>query len=190
MYSQNAIESLTGRVGWKQHPASFPFVLSVENTTSDSERFFQDFSALVTLQNIRSVMEDEEADEAAFNEFLSDLQRKSIASVLSGILRESGTLQNLDTLVEDNKTIFDEAIGLQVAISVIEMMYSSTRSNFRERVTKELSSLLFQELNGAHADNGVAVSTGLKNMIQREIITLVKRLFPKPKPAISTPKFA
>ena len=189
MYSQDAISALTGRVGWKQYPASFPFALTDENKRSDSGRFFQNFSALATLINLQSVMEDAQADEAAFNEFLSDMQRSTIASVLSGILRESGTIQNFDDLVEENKTIFDEAIGLQMAISVIETMYSSTRSNFSERMTKELSSLLFRELNGLYADNGVPVSTGLKNRISREIVTLKTKLFPKLQPVIATPKF-
>ena len=180
---------MTGRVGWRQYPASFPFALTDENKRSDSGRFFQDFSALATLSNIKSAMEDAEADENAFNEYLSDMQRAAIATVLSGVLRESRTLRNFDDLVEKNIDVFDEAIGLQVAISAVELMSLSVRSNSNERATKDMSSTLYRELNGLHADNGAPVTVGLKNRISREIATLKKRLFPKPQPVISTPNF-
>ena len=194
MYSQDAILALTGRVGWKQYPASFPFTLSTENQRSDSGMYFQDFSSFVTLTNIKDTMDDAETDEASFNEFLTGLQTAAIASVLSALFRESHETAkyrnvNFDDVVQQNISLFDEAIGLQTAASVVEMMYSSVRSNSVERQTKDMSALLFRELNGLHTDNGVPVSTGLKNNISREIVMLKKCLFPKMKPFIATPCF-
>ena len=185
---------MTGQVGWKQYPASFTFVLSADNLKSDSGRYFQDFSSFVTLTNIKATMEDTGATEESFNEYLTGLQRAAIASVLSALFRESHEAArhrniDFDDVVQQNPSLFDEAIGLQMAASVVEMMYTSVRSNSVERQTKDMTTLLFRELNGVHTDNGVPVSTGLKNNISREIVMLKKYLFPKMKPFIATPCF-
>ena len=195
MTLQELISALTGRVGWIQYPTSFPFALTEENGRSESGRYFQDYSALVTLSNIKDTMEDAEADEEAFNVSLSNLQRAAISAVASGILREGANIEQsaahdiIDNTAKTKPELFDEAIGLQMACSVIELMQHSARSNYTERIGKESSALLFRELNGAYTDNGVPVSTGLKNRLSRELTRLKKILFPKAKPFIATPKF-
>ena len=195
MYSQDAIEALTGRVGWKLYPTSFPFALSDENKKSDSGRYFQDFSALATLNNVKESMEDAAADESSFNAYLTDMQRAAIATVLSAIfsddklLDEDRVSQIFEDAVETNKNLFDEVIGLQMACSIVEMMQHTIRTNQTERIGRESSASLFEELNGMYTRNGAPVSTGLKNRISREVSKLKYILFPKMKPFISTPCF-
>ena len=146
MYSQDTISALTGRVGWKQYPASLTFELSADNLKSDSGRYFQDFSSFVTLTNIRDTMDDADATEESFNEYLTGLQNAAIASVLSALFRESHEAArhrniDFDDVVQQNPSLFDEAIGLQMAASVVEMMHTSVRSNSVKRETSEESTL-------------------------------------------------
>ena len=192
------ITKLAGRVGWRQTPASFPLVLSEANLTSESERYFQDYSWLVTLPNILALMENDDAGDneaELFNDYLIDLRRASINDIVSAILREGSNLK-LETAyaifnetIENTPEIFDEVIGLQVACSVIALMQHTTRSNFIERFGKESSAIIYRELNDVYTDNGVLVSTGLKNRIQSELVRLRNIIFPKQKPFIATPCF-
>ena len=192
---QDIVTSLIGRVGWRQFPASFPFALNFENTTSLSGRYFQDFSALVTLTRINDTMDDAEADEQIFNEYLLDLQRAAINTLVSAILRENTCLTpeqaktRLACFVQDTPEIFDEAIGLQMACAVVDKIQHAPRSNETERTAKETSSLIFQELNGTYTETGVPVSFGLKNRLSRELKHLRGVIFPKPQPSIVTYNF-
>ena len=196
MALQASISALMGRVGWRQYPASFPFALTDENKKSESGRYFQDFNALVTLTNIKSTMEDAQADKVVFNEALLNMQYAAISAIASGILRESANIELSQAVIifgdvaKESPALFDEAIGLQVACSAVEMiMLSTTRSNAAERDGKERAQMLFAELNGMLNESGAIVSVGLKNRLARELKYLRARIFPKPKPFITTPKF-
>ena len=79
----------------------------------------------------------------------------------------------------NNYYLFDELIGLQMACKVIEMIQYSDRSNFKGRVTQEMTSKLIQDLDGTYLENGKPVSTGLRNQIQRETYRVRENLFPK-----------
>ena len=192
------ITKLAERVGWKQTPASFPLVLSEANLTSESGRYFQDYSWLVTLPNILALMENDDAGDneaELFNDYLIDLRRASINDIVSAILREGSNLKLemayaiFNETIENTPEIFDEVIGLQVACSVIALMQHTTRSNFIERFGKESSAVIYRELNDVYTANGVLVSTGLKNRIQSELVRLRNIIFPKKKPFIATPCF-
>ena len=191
MYTQVATTALRGRVGWKQYPAAFPFVLTDENKQSASGRYFQDFSAFVTLTNVNDTIEDADSDEDSFNLFLSEKQSAVIATVLSDVFsNKQSPERNFDEkiIAHIDYGMFDDAIGLQMSVSLIEMMNATIRSNMTERLGKDLSSQLYRELNGLYTDNGVAVAIGLQKRLVREITRLREYFFPKPKSIIITPK--
>lgn len=78
--------------------------------------------------------------------------------------------------------MFDTLIGLQMAADVIELIQNSVRSNLSERITKELSQKLYNDLNLAGVTDNQPYSTGLKNQIQAEVNRVRKEFFPKCKP--------
>jgi hypothetical protein len=80
--------------------------------------------------------------------------------------------------VVNNPGLFDELIGLQMAADVIELIQNSIRTNKNERITKELSGRLYNDLNLAMSTEEFPYSTGLKNRIQRELGRVKKELFP------------
>lgn len=80
--------------------------------------------------------------------------------------------------------LFDNLIGLQVAAMTVEMIAMSYASNLMERITKELISMIWKDLN---MDDSKGLGdfqpqvAGLKKMIQQEIIRVKKEFYPKPK---------
>jgi hypothetical protein len=89
--TEPVLQALTGRIGWKQY--SFPLMLDAINASSAGGRYFQDFHKAVTLQNIYDTMELENADDAQFNEYLSDLQRSAILRTLSAVFTSDDILE-------------------------------------------------------------------------------------------------
>jgi hypothetical protein len=84
------ISALFGRVGWKQPSIAGSPVLSSVNTTSKGGRYFNSngFHALVTVQNIKNVMEEINASDSSLNAYLEALQRAVILRALNGVFDE------------------------------------------------------------------------------------------------------
>lgn len=78
-----------------------------------------------------------------------------------------------------NASVFDEAVGLQMACNVIEQIMYSTRSNIVERITKELSAAMANDLNMAMPNGEMPYTAGLKNRLEREVKRLNKNFLPK-----------
>lgn len=91
--NEPVLQALTGRVGWKQY--SFALPLDANNASSASGRYFQDFHKAVTLQNIYDTMELESANDAQFNEYLSDLQRAAILRTLSAVFNSDDVIEQV-----------------------------------------------------------------------------------------------
>lgn len=78
--------ALFGRVGWQEPNPESP-VLSNINTLSKSSRYFQDFHSLVTVVNVRNVMENATATDAQFNAYLETLQRSILMRSVNGVFK-------------------------------------------------------------------------------------------------------
>jgi hypothetical protein len=77
--------------------------------------------------------------------------------------------------------LFDEAIGLQMAVNAIEQIAMSTRSNKTERITKEAADKLFSELNQAFPTEEYPFFPGLKSQLSKEVKRLNQAFFKKSK---------
>lgn len=77
--------ALVGRIGWMQTPDS-P-TLDSTNLIARSGRRFNDgsFNAIVTLNNIKAIMEQKSASNTDFNAFLLSLTRATILRCLNGV---------------------------------------------------------------------------------------------------------
>jgi hypothetical protein len=109
-----------------------------------------------------------------------DIDRNNIAYTIKthGLNLQMMAFRDNTQLIVNNAYLFDELIGLQMAASVIELIQNSSRTNKNERITKELSSKLYTDLNLAMATDEFPYSTGLKSQIQRELQRVKKEMFP------------
>lgn len=85
------------------------------------------------------------------------------------------------TRIVMNAPLFDNAVSLQMACSVIELLLSNTRSNITERITKEQMGELYLQLNQEQGTVDRPFGPGLKAKYQREIEKLHKSFFGQPK---------
>lgn len=77
--------------------------------------------------------------------------------------------------------LFDDAIGLQMAIKVIEQIINSTRSNANQRTAGENANKLFSEVNQSFPTQDFPFMPGLKAKYVQAIKSLNKSFFPKSK---------
>ena len=78
-----------------------------------------------------------------------------------------------------NADKFDEAVGLQMAVNLIEQIISSSRSNATERIGKDQLASLYNDLNIDMPTDQRPYSAGLKNRLKREIQRLNRTFFKK-----------
>lgn len=101
MFDAEIVRStLFGRLGWQEFaPVTLPdgsaVALSDENKASRSGRYFQDFHQAVTLRNIHSIIEVDNANSDTFNAYLTNLQNAAILNSVSAVFNE-------DTLIEQS----------------------------------------------------------------------------------------
>lgn len=118
-----------------------------------------------------------------------DLENVQLTNKTYGLNLELSSYRDFTEIIKRNSTIFDSLIGLQVAAATVEQIISSTRSNKDERITKEQSMQLYNDLNLAHPSQDIPYTTGLKNKIRSEVDRLRKNFLPKLKSETQTPCF-
>lgn len=95
-----------------------------------------------------------------------------------GMNIEVQTYKNYTNKVIKQASLFDEVIGLTMAITVLGYMAYSTRSNQKERVTEELSARIYNEIyNSGDAVQLNPYVAGLKQQMTRELEKLRDNYF-------------
>ncbi|EJL66307.1 hypothetical protein [Flavobacterium sp. CF136] len=181
MYSQDAIDALITRIGWSDISSDLPFDLSDENETSDSGKTFSFYHYLVLVDNIYASVPDPEMDEEDFNLFLSDIRKQAVLNVLTSIFDQHVDYvltQDYSSVIEQRSNIFDDVIGYTVAIKMIELFISTTRSNFSERNAKMSYQSLKVELEGAKNENGHFIAKGIVYKLEKSIRKAREIIFP------------
>jgi hypothetical protein len=93
-YDQSAvITALATRLGFRQPLGSGVPTLTSGVKTTDSGRYYQDFHALVTVNNIKSVMEQSAASDSDLNTYLDDLEKAAIMRALNGVFNGPEVIQ-------------------------------------------------------------------------------------------------
>jgi hypothetical protein len=93
MFDSSQIKDL-GLVGWRESTVSGMPALNAYNLGTTSGMVFQDFSSLVTVQNIYKVQEDANISEANFNSLLTNLTNAAFVKVLNAIFQEQDYIEN------------------------------------------------------------------------------------------------
>ncbi len=181
MYSQEAIDAIVNRIGWSELSSGLPFDLSEENKTAESGKTFNWYHSLVLVDNIYAAVPEVNMADEEFNNYLSEIRKQAVASVLTSILDyhpDYDPKKDYSNIITDRPTLFDDAIGYSVAIKMIELFLSTTRSNFQERSAKMSYQTLKVELEGARNDNGHFVAKGIIYKLEQSIRKAQKVIFP------------
>ncbi|MEO0572583.1 MAG: hypothetical protein AAF039_12830 [Bacteroidota bacterium] len=143
-----AKDILDQRVNWRNSGA---FILSSENTTTESGRYFQDEHSAITLDNIKACQPNTVISDGEFDTYLTQLRHAVILQVLADVYgSESEVTENE---LNCNVGVFDNAISLRMMVVVAELIITSTRSNMTERLTKGFIQQLHFDLNGNYGQN-------------------------------------
>ena len=182
MYSQSVKDILFNRIGFgTPQESGFSLTIDEANSSGTSGRLFKYFHSLVTIENIQASIDKINADSTEFNAILLEIKQNAVLEILPLILDKHidyDATKDYDLTIEDNVTLFDDAIGYKVAINCLEMFLSTKRSNFPERNAKLSASNLKLELEGFKNENGVLVAQGLVQKFNKSINDARNKIFP------------
>lgn len=102
------ISALFGRIGWRQSTRPGDPVISGANLITKSGRVYQDFHTLVTAANIKKVMEEVAATDAALNIYLEAVQRGILMQCVNNVFKFPEYITRgllFDTIWNNNDTL-------------------------------------------------------------------------------------
>ena len=193
MYTKESISTLIDRIGWEK-PLSSDFTLTIaeEVQLATSGRKVNSFHQLASVENIYSAVPEVDMEEDDFNEFLSSTREQAVMEVVTAILDQSHLYDetiDYSNIIVSKPKLFDDAIGYCIAIKILELFISSTRSNATERSASMSFQTLKIELEGARNDNGHFVAKGI---IYKKEVAIQKAqiiIFPNPILVVGGPKW-
>lgn len=95
MYQRDQVKSgLFGLVGWRQSTVAGMPTVDATNLATSSSMVFQDYSAMVTIQNIYDCQEDSEISDDQFNTLLTNLSNASTVKVLNAVYSSEDFIEN------------------------------------------------------------------------------------------------
>jgi hypothetical protein len=110
-------------------------------------------------------------------EYNFDRRHVRLTSINYGINAHVSTFYDHTTEIVKKASLFDNAIGLQMAAQMVEKILFSTRSNGKERVLREnLEGAAQLDLNGivATSEGPGFTGLGLKSQVKREFTSIIK----------------
>lgn len=133
MTISEAKDLILTRIGWRDDETVMGFVLSTENSTSDSGKHFQSEHSCVTLANIRDCQPIVNINEDKFNTYLEIIREQSVIQVLNDAFEKDYINDNLLTAYP---SAFDSAISLRMVVVVAELIMTNGRINKTQRFTE------------------------------------------------------
>jgi len=103
-----------------------------------------------------------------------------LSSRTYGLGLEISVVRDYTQEIIKQSRVFDDAVGLQLAIKVVSGLMHNTRSNFVERVGENGAELTNRDLNQERASNEIPLSPGLKSKYNQAIKKLKEQFFGKP----------
>ncbi|WP_109437822.1 hypothetical protein [Aquimarina sp. AU119] len=173
MFSAENIKNLNERIGWKQPiEEGLDSIVSDENQTSESGRFFQDFSQLVTIKNLHGCAPQAHLNDEFFNQYLKELRESVVLTVLNDVFSyNNNSCLNTDynPCIESNINNFDNSLGYMMARKVIEIIIHTHRSNMESKEALYSYSELMSELNGVFDSRNRLIVDGLAQKYDKSI---------------------
>lgn len=184
MYSPEIILALEKRIGWKKPSStSFGFEISEQNLMANSGRKVNMFHQLAIVDNIHAAVSEIDMEPEEFNGFLSSIRNQATREVLTRIMDRSklyDSSYDYSATIQSKIALFDDPIGYCIAIKILELFISSSRSNLLERNAKLSFQSLKLELEGVKNDTGVIMANGIVSKYEKSIQEAQKIIFKEP----------
>lgn len=110
-----------------------------------------------------------------------DVNQISFTMKTHGFNIQMSSFRDFTQLIVDSPHLFDNLIVMQMAADVIELIQNSTRTNKDQRITADMTKMLYTDLNQAVSTEQVPFSVGLKTKIINELKRVRYEFFPKQK---------
>lgn len=169
MSLEETYQLLKNRIGWEDPPVTGLVTLSADNKLSDSGRYYQEEHSAITLKNIHSVVETVNSDSETFNKHLEALRKQAVKQVIADVFQHS---EIWEAKINDNLSAFDTAISKRMAVVVLELMITSSRSNEVERISGEFANKLFYDLYGKPGNESFNPVIGILERYEGEMNSL------------------
>jgi len=179
MYSSASISILEERIGFGRADLE-DVTVDPQHLVGTSGRTLPYFHRLATLKNIYKTVEKPTMDSAEFNAYLEQMKVDAVKHVLSAILDRHRLYvleRDYSDIIIGRPELFDGAVGYALAISAIEQMVSTSRSNYIETSAKLSYQQLKMELEGVVDDAGRVRSVGLKQELHHSIRQAIRAIF-------------
>lgn len=197
-YTPAALAIVATRVGWAQALQPTTITVSSPAIESGSGRYFRDFHAMVTAENVSATLStstSQAVSNETLNAHLVSMKTAAAGKVLDAVFNlntraqrrrnyngsytnTSGTLW--DTVIMARLDLFDTVMGLQGAADALELQLVSSRSNGLERSAK-VAGQLQVDLHGYYDPNSQKkVIPGLYAELKKAIADVIDILFPEP----------
>jgi len=122
MYNNSeAYTILKTLVGWGQETKAGSVVITAANLVTDSGLTFQNFSGLVTTENVKACQNDQAISDAVFNTYLAGLGQAAINKVLRAIFSTNDVKENRVLFTDDfpmTETLDNDAafVGYEIEV--------------------------------------------------------------------------
>jgi hypothetical protein len=193
MYNGTSIQLLTDRIGWADAVPPTSIVVDAGNMTSTSERYFNSFHQLVTVENVLDCVSNLKIEGADLNAYLAKMRKDSVLEVLNKLFNTNElanyertedkislnyNASGYDALIAERQTVFDEAIGYAMAVRALQLLITSERSNSTQRSIKSSYEFLKSELEGIKDAHGNIIAKGVNTLFTTALENAKKVLFP------------
>lgn len=175
MYSLSTVTTLSKIIGFGTPSESVGVDFSDDIINGPSGRTFKYFHRLVDLKNIYESVEDPEMPKVDFENYLNQIRFDATKSILAKCLDSTECYDDsidYDSYIESKYNLFEDAIGYAVAITILELMLSTKRSNLSEINANLTYEKLKLELYGLRSEKGVVVARGLKGELENVIYNI------------------
>lgn len=199
-YDSATVDYLIDRLGWENAVPPSSIVVSAENHTSTSGRYYDEFFKMSIVENIEAAIHNSDATELTLNEFLFKLKKEAVMNMLDRVFDSNERAfyktgnggcvvdisgKDYSAIIPTKGRLFDAAIGYSMAKSVIQLLLTTGRENGTNRDNKFDYNYLKGELEGLKDENG-EVFKGINGYLNIEIGKIINILFPKRSTPILT----
>lgn len=181
MIDATTIQTLEGRIGFGSD-AEIGITVLPAHVTGTSERSVPYFHKLATLENLYNCIPKIDMIKNDFDSLLAQYKKDAVRSALTSVMHQSKYYKeevDYSATIIEKIHLFDEVIGYNLAVTIIEQLVSSPRINDTERNANQTYEKLKIELEGVKNASGYIAAQGIQRKLRYSARKARRIIFPK-----------